>query len=80
MKPAVQGNTQDVDILLRRRWILEVAGKRSFETVGFVRRHVAGIDVFSTTVPAAKARDAVHVVFAGEKVRPEYESAAPDVG
>jgi len=29
--------------------------------------------------PDAKARDAVHLVFAGEKVRPEYFAAAPDV-
>ncbi len=29
--------------------------------------------------PQAKARDAVHVVFAGEKVRPEYPLPAPDL-
>ena len=29
--------------------------------------------------PEAKARDAVHLVFAGEKVRPEYPLPAPDV-
>lgn len=29
--------------------------------------------------PGAKARDAVHVLFAGEKVRPEFAIAAPDV-
>ena len=29
--------------------------------------------------PGAKAREAVHVVFAGEKVRQEYITAAPDV-
>jgi hypothetical protein len=29
--------------------------------------------------PDAKARDAVHVVFAGEKVRKEYLLPAPDV-
>jgi hypothetical protein len=29
--------------------------------------------------PDAKARDAVHVVIAGEKVRPEYAEPAPDV-
>lgn len=28
----------------------------------------------------SKARDAVRVLFAGEKVRPEYVSAVPDVG
>ncbi len=29
--------------------------------------------------PQAKARDAVHVIFAGEKVRPEHLLPAPDV-
>ena len=29
--------------------------------------------------PDAKARDAVHVLMAGEKVRPEYAAPAPDV-
>ena len=29
--------------------------------------------------PAAKAREAVHVLFAGEKVRPEYDFPAADV-
>lgn len=69
-------NTQDVDILLRRA-DLEAAA-RVLEKAGFIHRHVAGMDVFLDG-PDAKARDAVHVVFAGEKVRPEYESAAPDV-
>jgi hypothetical protein len=69
-------NTQDVDILLRRS-DLEAAAK-ALESAGFIRRHVAGIDLFLDG-PDAKARDAVHVVIAGEKVRPEYASAAPDV-
>ena len=45
---------------------------------GFVKRHVAGVDLF-LDAPSAKARDAVHVVFAGEKVRPEYPAPAPAV-
>lgn len=69
-------NTQDVDILLRRA-DLEAAGE-ALEKVGFIHRHVAGMDIFLDG-PDAKVRDAVHVVMAGEKVRPEYESAAPDV-
>jgi hypothetical protein len=69
-------NTQDVDILLRRADL--DAAARALEAVGFVRRHVAGIDIFLDG-PDAKARDAVHVVIAQEKVRPEYDAPAPDV-
>ena len=29
--------------------------------------------------PDAHPRDAVHILFAGEKVRPDYSAAAPDV-
>ena len=69
-------NTQDVDILLRRSDL--DAATRALEGAGFVRRHVAGLDIFLDG-PDAKARDAVHVVFANEKVRPEYVTEAPDV-
>src|SRR5947199_9797170 len=69
-------NTQDVDILLRRV-DLERA-KEALAKAGFVYRHAASIDLFLDG-PGAKARDAVHVVFAGEKVRREYLLPAPDV-
>jgi hypothetical protein len=69
-------NTQDVDILLRRT-DLESA-KQVFADAGFVFRHSSGIDMFLDG-PGAKARDAVHIVFAGEKVRPEYSTGAPEV-
>jgi hypothetical protein len=69
-------NTQDVDLLLRRADL--DAATAALAQVGFMRRHVAGIDLFLDG-PHAKARDAVHVVFAGEKVRPEYLLPAPDV-
>lgn len=69
-------NTQDVDIIIRRA-DLERA-KAALESIGFVYRHAASIDMFLDG-PEAKARDAVHLVFAGEKVREEYAEAAPDV-
>jgi hypothetical protein len=69
-------NTQDVDILLRRSDL--DAAATVLAQAGFVHRHAAGIDLFLDG-PAAKARDAVHVVFAGEKVRPEYQLPAPDI-
>jgi hypothetical protein len=69
-------NTQDVGILIRRADL--PAATAALGTAGFIYRHAAGIDLFLDG-PAAKARDAVHVVFAGEKVRPEYVLAAPEV-
>src|SRR5436853_3913646 len=69
-------NTQDVDILLRRKNL--DAAREALEQAGFVYRNAAGMDMFLDG-PNAKARDAVHIVFAAEKVRSEYTAAAPDV-
>jgi len=69
-------NTQDVDILIRRADLEAV--KTALATAGFVYRHAASMDMFLDG-PKAKARDAVHIIFAGEKVRPEEPIANPDV-
>ena len=69
-------NTQDVDIVLRRGDL--PAARQALEQAGFVYRHAAGMDMFLDG-PDAKARDAVHVVFALEKVRPDYVIPTPDV-
>lgn len=69
-------NTQDVDILIRRPDL--PAARTALETAGFDYRHAAGIDMFLDGANA-KARDAVHVLFVGEKVRPEYVEPTPDV-
>ena len=68
--------TQDVDLVLRRD-DLERA-KAALAKAGFVHRRSAGIEMFLDG-PGAKARDAVHVIFSGEKVRPEYVAPVPDV-
>jgi hypothetical protein len=69
-------NTRDVDILIRRDDLEAV--KNALEKAGFLYRHSAGVDLFLDG-PDAKARDAVHVVFAGEKVRPHEPLPNPDV-
>jgi hypothetical protein len=69
-------NTQDVDILVQRSDLDRV--KAALESVGFIYRHAASIDMFLDG-PDAKARDAVHVVFADEKVRAAYAFGAPSV-
>ncbi len=69
-------NTQDLDILLRRSDLNAAAA--ALEKAGFVRRHAAGLEMFLDG-PNARARDAVHVIVAAEKVRPADPAATPDV-
>jgi hypothetical protein len=69
-------NTKDVDIAIRRRDF--TAAQAALEAVGFRHRRVHDVDMFLDG-PDASPRDAVHVVFAGEKVRPNYAEPAPDV-
>jgi len=69
-------NTQDVDILLRRADLERAIV--AMTNAGFIYRHAASLDMFLDG-PAATARDSVHIVFAAEKVRPDYSAPAPDV-
>lgn len=69
-------NTQDVDILIRRADF--DAAKGALESAGFIHRHSAHMDLFLDGA-AARARDAVHVIFAGEKVRAHEALPNPDV-
>uniref|UniRef100_A0A7C2JX89 Nucleotidyltransferase family protein n=1 Tax=Schlesneria paludicola TaxID=360056 RepID=A0A7C2JX89_9PLAN len=69
-------NTQDVDLLLRAEDLDRAA--EALSRAGFIRRHSAGIEMFLDG-PHAKARDAVHVILAGQKVRDSDPVAAPDV-
>jgi hypothetical protein len=69
-------NTRDVDLLLRRSDLASAI--RALEASGFVHRRAAGVEMFLDG-PNAKARDSVHILLAGEKVRPAYFLPAPDV-
>ncbi len=73
---SVVRNTRDVDIILNRS-DLPVA-ITALESAGFIYRKSAGVTMFLDG-PDAKARDAVHVVFAGEKVREEYFEPVPAI-
>lgn len=68
--------TQDVDLLVDRNDLESV--KKALEPEGFIYRRSAGIDMFLDG-PLAKARDAVHVVFAGELVRPGEPAVNPSL-
>ena len=73
---SAERGTRDVEILLRRADFS--AAKNVLEAVGFVYRHDESIDMFLDGADA-KARDAVHVIFAGERVRSDDSFPAPDV-
>jgi hypothetical protein len=74
--PGAARNTVDVDILVNRADFELV--KTAMAQAGFVYRHAASIDMFLDG-PGGRPRDAVHVLFAGEKVRKEYAAAAPSL-
>lgn len=69
-------NTRDVDIVLNRKDM--DAAKRALAPAGFVFQEVAGVPMFLDG-PGGTPREAVHVVYAGEKVRAEYSELAPEV-
>jgi hypothetical protein len=69
-------NTQDVDILIQRSDLEQMIS--AMEAGGFVYWHSRGIHMFLDG-PGAKFRDAVHVLFAGDKVREEYVLPTPQV-
>jgi hypothetical protein len=69
-------NTQDVDILIRRADFEAV--KVALENAGFVYHKVFEVDCFLDG-PDASPRDAVHIVFANEKVKPSDLAPTADV-
>ena len=73
---SVVRNTRDVDIILNEQDL--DAAIVALENIGFIYRRSAEVSMFLDG-PEAKARDAVHVVFAGKKVRDEYPEAVPNI-
>ena len=73
---SVVRNTRDVDIILNESDL--DAAIAALEPEGFIYRRSIGITMFLDG-PNAKARDAVHVLFAGQKVREEYPEPVPEI-
>ena len=69
-------NTRDVDILVRRSDFPAV--KVALELVGFIHHELMGVDCFIDG-PNGSPRDAVHLLYANEKVKPDYISPSADV-
>ena len=76
MDEAAVRNTQDVDILVQRSDMDML--KIAFANAGFVYGNALDVEFFLDE-PNGKIRDAIHLLMAGEKVKAEYASAAPDV-
>jgi hypothetical protein len=69
--------TKDIDLIVRREDLKAIA--RAAESFGYEYRRAAGNDML-VRVDQPSGRRAVHLVFAGEKVRPEYPEPAPALG
>ncbi len=67
-------NTRDVDLLLRRDDF--AAARTTLEAAGFVYLKLLDVDTFIDG-PQGRPSGGVHILFAGEKVRPDHEHAAP---
>lgn len=74
--------TRDVDLLVRRGDMDRIV--EAMKAAGFIYRRVSilggkgSIEMFLDG-PGAKAREAVHLIFAGEKVNPEALEPSPEV-
>ncbi len=76
VNPEQTALTRDVDLMVRRLDLEHV--KVAAAKQGFRFRHVAGVDmlIFGET---DSAKNAVHLIFSGEKVRPNYTEPAPPI-
>ncbi len=69
-------NTKDVDLLVQREDFSRVID--ALQVAGFVHRDVHGVDLFLDG-PEGSVRSAIHIVFADEKVYPDYVLPTPSV-
>ena len=69
-------NTCQVDIIIRRADLPQA--RAAMEGAGFVYVKSMDVEMFLDG-PESSPRDAVHLLFAGEKVKPTYSQPVPDV-
>jgi hypothetical protein len=74
--PAAVRTTVDVDLLIARADLPRAIV--ALEQVGFIHSFTFGINIF-VDGPSGKAREAVHILFAGEPVKPVDPLPAPDL-
>ena len=69
-------NTRDVDLLVRRNDLPAITA--ALEQAGFVRDELLDIVMFRDGAEG-KPSEAVHLLFAGEKTRPDHLLPAPEI-
>src|SRR4051812_39664450 len=72
---AIRG-TRDVDLLVRRADLAAV--RSALDGAGFVFQQLLDVDMFLDG-PNGRPSEGVHLLYAGEKVKPEYEHASPNL-
>jgi hypothetical protein len=75
--PLAARMTRDIDLTVDRSDLERIC--EAARSYGFEYRHAAGVDML-VDASQPQARSAVHLVFVGEKVRPEYVEPAPAFG
>lgn len=68
--------TKDIDLLLNNQDMERVT--RLFEDIGYVREDLKSLTIFVDKVEHSRRRG-IHIVIAGEKIRPSYPYPAPEV-
>jgi hypothetical protein len=69
-------NTRDIDLLVRRSDLSAITA--ALEQAGFVRDELLDVVMFRDG-PEGKPSEAVHLLFAGEKTRPDHLLPAPEI-
>jgi hypothetical protein len=69
-------NTRDIDLLVRRSDLPTIAA--ALERAGFVRDELLDVVMFRDG-PEGKPSEAVHLLFTGEKTRPDHLLPAPEI-
>jgi hypothetical protein len=72
--PLAARSTRDVDIAVDRRDLERIV--EAVRRLGLEYRHAAGVDML-VDAREPKAKSAVHLIFVGERVRPDYAEPVP---
>ena len=75
--PILARLTRDIDIAIRRTDLDRI--REVVRPFGLIYRHVAGVDML-LDADQPKARSAIHLIMAGERVRPDYPEPTPEIG